>query len=190
MGKRKWVLESDDPALMGFFDVVSREVSRARIRLAVEKHIGQTCSDGLSQDAEGNIATAPPLVPGDLLMPRTPFPVFGPEWNAVRDPATPRRDAKARPPAEPDSEVPRADGDSYKQGDLDPPPHYTLTPPASCLIAAAQEQLDRAGGGHTRGWPSCPAIFPGGNPAEVIRDPVFASENFRNLEAPRSWVAS
>ena len=68
------------------------------------------------QDAAGNIINDPsadellPLVPQELLLPRRPFPVSGPKWYTVPNPAAPKRDAEAPPLTQPGSKVPRADG--------------------------------------------------------------------------------
>ena len=53
--KHNWVLASDDPMLKVFFE----NVSRARIRLAIEKYRGQMGSGSLPQDAEANIIDEP-----------------------------------------------------------------------------------------------------------------------------------
>ena len=121
-------------------------------------------------------------------MPLRPFPELGRKRKTVPNSAAPKRDAKAPPPAEPDPEVPRADGDSYVQGDVDAPRRFTLTSPASYLITVTQGPSKRAGDEPARGWTAYPVLSPDGNPTGVIRDPVFAPENFLNLEAPHGWV--
>ena len=151
-------------------------------------------SDILPQDEEGNIANEPPddelspLVPEELLLPQRPFPVMGPTWKTFPNPTTPKRDPQSPPPTDPDSEAPRADSDSFAQGDLDFSQCYTHAPPPSNLITVAREQLTRAGEEPTRGWPAYSAPYPEGNPAEEIRDPVFGPKNFLILEASHGRV--
>ena len=64
-----------------------------------------------------------------------------------------------------------------------------MTPPASYLVTVATEQVKSAGDEPARGWPAYSPLYPEGAAAEVIRDPVFNSENFRDLAADYGWVA-
>ena len=194
IGRQKWALTSDDPSLKEFFEIIPRNVSHARIRLTNETFRRQMGSENLPQEEEGHIINEPPndkllpLKPEELLLPQRPFLALGPKRNTVPNTTTPERDAMAPPSADPDSRVPRVAGDSYVRGAPDFSRRYTLTAPSSYLIAATQGKLKRAGDEPTREWPAYSALYPGGNPAEAIRDPVSVSENFLNLETSHGWV--
>ena len=131
---RKWVLASDGQAVKGNCEIVSRFVFRARIRPIVEKSRRQMGPDYSPRDEEGNVINEPsddelpPPDSGELLLPQRPFRILGPTWNALANPAAPKREPQSPPPAEPDSKVPRVDGDSCAQDDLASSPRYTSTP--------------------------------------------------------------
>ena len=102
--KNRWSVASDDPAFQEFFEIASRNVSRARSRVTIERRRGQMDPESAPQDAVGNIVNEQsddellPLVPEELLPPKRPCPVLGPEWDTIPNPTTPRRDAEAPPP--------------------------------------------------------------------------------------------
>ena len=60
--------------------------------------------------------------------------------------------------------------------------------PASQLIPGPLVQLHLAGEDPARGLQAYRVLYPTGNPAQVIRDAVFVSKNFRNLDTKRGWV--
>ena len=54
-----WTTASSDPALKEYFEIVSRNVHRARVRLTLEKYRGQLGWDTTPKGADGNIITDP-----------------------------------------------------------------------------------------------------------------------------------
>ena len=116
------------------------------------------------------------------------FPVLDLDWETCPNPSAPKRDVQAPPPTEPDSKAPRVDKSSYSRGDLEFPRRHAMSPLASYLIAVTTEQLRLAGDEPARGWPAYSVLYPEGNPTQVIHDPVFNSENFRNMAVDYGWV--
>ena len=95
--KPEWVFASDDPGLRQYFEIASRNVSRARMRLTLEESRRQTGSDYLPQDERARLSMNHPMA--------NCFPVLGPTWNASPNPTTPERDPQSPPP--PQSRVPK-----------------------------------------------------------------------------------
>ena len=94
-----------------YFGVVSRNVTRARVRLGPERGRAHAGSEDVLRDQKGSIIAEPsdgeliPQVPYDVLLPQRSLPVLGPTWNSNGNPNTPRRDPQAATPAEPDPKV-------------------------------------------------------------------------------------
>ena len=59
---------------------------------------------------------------------------------------------------------------------------------AKIVVTATKEQLHRAGQEPNRGWPAYKFMNPAGDPANVAREPIFVSKNYRNLGATRGRV--
>ena len=80
-------MASTDPALKKFFEIVSRNVRRARVRLTLEKYRGQIGWGATPEDAEGNIINDPsdgevPLIVSDgLLLAKESLLVLDTPWN-------------------------------------------------------------------------------------------------------------
>ena len=157
VAKNNWPLASDNPALTEYFEIAPRNVRRARIRLTIEKSRGHMGPDSEPRNAAGNLTNKPsddelpPVAPEELLLAQQTSSVLGPRWYAIPNPAAPKRDAKAPPPTQPDAKAPRVDASSYLQGDMEFPYRYTMTPPASYLVAVTTEQLKLAGDEPARG---------------------------------------
>ena len=83
--KNGWALTSNDPASTEYFEIVSRNVRRARVRLPLEKYRGQLGLESEPRDFAGNVTNEPSddalllqVSEGSLLTQRS-FPVLDPE---------------------------------------------------------------------------------------------------------------
>ena len=80
--------------------MVSRNVTRARVRLSSEQSRAHVGADDLPRDSVGNIIAEPSSdlisqVSEDALPSQTPFPALGPTWNTIGNPTAPKRDPGA-----------------------------------------------------------------------------------------------
>ena len=57
------------------------------------------------------------------------------------------------------------------------------------VATVSADQLHLAGQGPARGWPAYAVMYPTGDPAQLIRDSIFASANYRNLDPNRGCCA-
>ena len=135
--------DSNDPTLTEYFEIVSRNVYRARVRLALEKYRGLMVSEGEPRDAAGNIINEPsddellPQVSEECLRAQQPLPVLDLKWNTVPNPSAPERDAQAPLAEEPDPQDRRVDTCPYSRGDLEFLRRHAASPSAAYLITAA-----------------------------------------------------
>ena len=196
IAKNNWPLASDDPGLGEFSEVVSRNVHRARIRLTLEKYRAQNGSESEPRGAVGNIMNEPSgdelslWVSQKSLLAQHSAPVLDPKWSSGPNPSTPKRDAQARSPTDPDSKAPRVGALSYSRGDLEFPYRHAMLPPASYLISLAAEQFRLAGNEFASGWPTFSVLFPGGSPEEVIpKIPGIWRPTLVGRRAPH-WILS
>ena len=113
---------------------------------------------------------------------QTSFPAFGPTWNSSGNPTTPKRDPQSTLLAEPDPKVAKTEGAASAQEDLACAQRRAMGIPASQLITASKEKLNRAGEEPTRECRADSALYPTGNPTQVAHDPVWLSKNSRNLD--------
>ena len=61
--------------------------------------------------------------------------------------------------------------------------------PGSQVVATvSNEQLPRAGREPTRGWPAYSTLYPAGDPALAVRDLIFSTGNYKDLDPWRGWV--
>ena len=185
--KNGWALSSSDPALREYFEIVSRNVRRARARRTLEQirdQMGRGADLNDPSDAE-----LPPNVSGDLLLAQDSSPAFGPTWNVFPDPGTPSKRPRnpVSPDAAPDPKAARVAPTSAFKGGQDFANRHAMTT-STYLTTASDEQVRLAGREPTRGWPSFLALFPDGNPADGLHDPVF-NQNFWNEAANDGWVA-
>ena len=191
---RKWALGSDDVALKEFFEVVSRNVTRARVRLSSEKSRIQVGADDLPRHVDGNVIaelSGDELIPQaseDTLPTQISFPILDTTWKTFGNPTTPKRDPQSAPPTEPDPRVARTEGTSSAKEDLAFTLRHAMGFSASQLITVSRERLTRAGHVPTRGWQTYSALYPNGNPAEIAHGPVLVSKNFRNLDVRHGWA--
>ena len=125
-----------------------------------------------------------PRVPHDALSANASSPVLSGNPNA------PKRDTPGTLPGEPNSEMPKT-GDVAKSGmeDLASTQRRTIgMPEAQFGVTVSQAQLRRAGQDPICGWPACAVAYPVGDPALLARDTIFASGNYRVLDADQGWV--
>ena len=187
--KNGWTLASDDSALKEHSGIVSRNVNRARVRLALEKYRGAMGSDSAPRDPAGNVINdpsddePPPVIPDDVLLAQTSFPVLDPKWNNVPNPSTPKRTAQDPSSDAPDPKAQRVNSPSVSTEDKEFSSRRATYHPASYFVRVATEQVLLAGREPARGWPSYSALCPSGNPTDVIHDPVFNTKNFWNKPA-------
>ena len=105
-----------------FFDPVSRNVTRERVRLSLEKATAQVVGNEMPRDRDGNVFNGPPddgLIPQvsrDALPAHTCFPVSGPTWSSGGNPTAPGRAPLSAPPAEPEPRVAETAFSSESQG--------------------------------------------------------------------------
>ena len=139
---------------------MSRNVNRARIRLALGIYRGRMGAEDEPRDPTGNIINEPsddelppPASEGSLL-PQQPIPVLDPKWNSVQNPSAPKRTAPHSSRAAPDPRAHRVSGSSVSAGDLEFPHRHAMSSPASCLITVTAGRLRSAGMGAARGWPA------------------------------------
>ena len=52
----------------------------------------------------------------------------------------------------------------------------------------SQERLRRGVQGPNQGWPAYAPMYPMGDPTIGVRDKIFVSKNFWNLDADHGWV--
>ena len=80
------------------------------------------------------------------------------------------------------------DASSGSQGAQEYPNRHTASPPASYLVAATAEQVQLAGREPARRWPPYSVLYPDGNPAEGIHDPVSNPKTVWDRAANEGWV--
>ena len=114
---------------------------------------------------------------------------LGPTWNVSPNPDAPSKRPRnpVSPDAAPDPKAARVAPTSTSKGVQDFASRHAMTTP-TYLITVSDEQVQRAGREPTRGWPSYSALYPEGNPTEVIHDPAFYQKNFWNKDANDGWV--
>ena len=85
IAKNGWALVSDDPLLKEYFDIVSRNVRRARVRLTLDNYRGQMGSGTAPRDPAGDIINdpsddgLPPIAPDEISPAQESFPALGPK---------------------------------------------------------------------------------------------------------------
>ena len=169
----------------GIFKVVQRNVNRTRVRLGLEQARARAGLDEDIRDQEGNIVQDQsddgviPQVPRETLLAQSSLPTLEPTRNTERGGNTEGTcpNPKTSGAAESDLE------------DLAFRMRYTAGPPdAKTVVSVAPGRLHRADQGPNRGWPAYELMFPMGDPASAVRGPIFASKNYRNLDAKHGWV--
>ena len=178
-------MDSPDPALEEYFEIVSRNAHRARVRLTLEKYRGQMGWDTAPKDADGNIINdpsddeLPPKVSDGLLLAQDSFSVLEPSRNVSPNLKTPSK----RPPPPSHSVGPgrnsaRIDPTSMSKDAQDFATRHAVTN-LMYIITVSDEQEKTAGREPARGWPTFSVRYPDGDPTEVIHDPVSNPKNFR-----------
>ena len=151
-------------------------------------------SGTVPRDPAGNIINdppadeLPPMNPKEILPAQETSPALDPKYNMTPNPNTPKRYAPDFSRVAPDPKAPRVGDASVSEGDQEFPNHPAAPPPASYLITVTTERVQLAEREPARGWPSYSALYPDGNPAEVIHGPGLKPKNFRNKAANEGWV--
>ena len=157
IAKKGWAFASGDPALMEYFEIVSRNVHRACVRLTIEKYRGRMGAETAPRDSAGNIIhdpsddEPPPSIPKDTFLAQESFPALDPKWATVPNPNTPERTAPASSRVAPVPKAHRVDSSSTSRGDQGFPSRHAMASPASCLVTVSTEQVQLAGREPTRG---------------------------------------
>ena len=139
----------------------------------------------------------PPNIPEETLLAQEPFTALDPKWDTAPNPNAPKRTAPASSRVAPDPKAHRADssrrnfppveswpvGSSASKAGQEFSSRRTMTSPASRFVAVTTEQVQMAEPEPNSGWPSYSALFPNGNPTEVVIDPVFNPKRFRKKAA-------
>ena len=162
-----WALSSSDPALMEYFETVSRNVCRARVRSTLGKYRGHVGCCAEPRDDEGDINNdfsydeLPPNEPDDLLVAQDSSPALDPTWNVSRNPSTPpKRPAPSFPDVAPDRKSPRVNPTPASKDDQDFANRRAMTTP-TYLITVSAEQVQLVGREPYRGWPAYSGLYPG-----------------------------
>ena len=150
--------------------------------------------DSEPRDSKGNIVNDPsddellPNVPGDLALAQDSSPVADPTWNASPNPNAPsKRPAPPFPDVAPDGRAARVDPASAPKDDQVFAICYAMTTP-TYLITVSRAQVQLAGKEPNHSRPAYSALYPEGNPTEVIHDPAFNQKNFWGNGANDGWV--
>ena len=193
----QWAMESQNEERKQFFEAVSRNVNGAQVRLGLELARVQVGSEEVIYDQDGDVIAAtsdgeliPPLSYGAFLA-NASFPALDPAASLGGYPNAPKRDARDAPSEEPDSEMPETgEVAEIEMEDLPFTQRHTIGMPEARFVAtASQDQLRRAGQGPNRGRPAYAEVFPMGDPALGIGDPISVPGNYLNLYVGHGWVA-
>ena len=179
-------MHSEDEARREFFDVASRDVARAQIRLILGKTHDQSSATELPHDHDWGLLTSPsddepiPQVSDDALRTQLSFPFLGPAWDLGGTPTTPKRKTIESSATQPDTKIQRrVEFASAYEDSLFTRRRAQGIPPSQ-FSSVTLEQLHRFGQDPTRSCPACSTLYPMSHPTEVAQNPACASKNFRN----------